>query len=301
MNKLDQIVGHPILTAKQVAMTVRREDRIHPRISGNKYRKLKYNLESAKALGHSTILTFGGAFSNHIAAVAYAGKEYRFETIGIIRGKELEATWCDNPTLNVAYANGMQLVFVSRAEYRHKDSPGFLDTLYTRFGNFYHLPEGGTNALAVKGCGEILGPTDTGFDVICCSVGTGGTLAGLINSALPHQTVLGFPALKGDFLYDDIRKFTRNPNWELCQDYHFGGYAKVDRRLIGFINRFKQDTGIPLDAVYTGKMMFGLMDAIQNDRFPPGTKILAIHTGGLQGNMGMNRLLARKGLPQIRL
>lgn len=272
---------------------------LHPLISGNKYRKLKYNLAAAKEKGHDLIVTFGGAYSNHIAAVAYAGKVHGLKTIGVIRGEELSEKWRDNPTLKLAHDHGMQFEFVDRETYRGKGNGTFLRGLKGKFGHFYLLPEGGTNAMAVKGCEEILSVGDHDFDVVCCPVGTGGTLAGIVKSASSEQRVLGFSVLKGDFLKEDIRKFVPVGNWALQTDYHFGGYAKVSKELIAFINDFRRDTHIPLDPIYTGKMMFGLFDMIANDNFMPGSRILAIHTGGLQGIVGMNTVLKRKNLPLI--
>lgn len=280
-------------------VSIKRDDLIHPFVSGNKFRKLKYNLAAAKKINATTLLTFGGAFSNHIAAVAFAGKENGFKTIGIIRGEELENQISVNPTLKFAYENRMQFKFVSRVAYKDKESPTFLLALHEEFGDFYLLPEGGTNDLAVKGCEEILTPEDSDFDYICCAVGTGGTIAGIINAALPHQKVLGFPALKGDFLSNDIRKFAHNERFELLNDYHFGGYAKVTPELILFINSFYEQTKIPLDPVYTGKMAFGVYDLIQQNYFPKDARILMIHTGGLQGIVGMNQKLAQKNWPKI--
>jgi len=283
----------------KVELVVKREDQIHPVISGNKFRKLKYNLEEAKTQEHKTLLTFGGAFSNHIAAVAGAGKDFGFNTIGIIRGDELWRCIEENPTLYFAQQCGMQLKFVSRETYRNKTSETFIERLKSEFGDFYLLPEGGTNTLAIKGCEEILMPSDLDFDYICTSVGTGGTISGLINCSKPSQQILGFPALKGVFLKKDIGKFVNKKNWELITNYHFGGYAKINEELISFINEFKNAYGIPLDPIYTGKMIFGLFDLINKQFFPEGSKILAIHTGGLQGIEGMNIKLKAKGLPLI--
>ncbi|WP_264565296.1 1-aminocyclopropane-1-carboxylate deaminase/D-cysteine desulfhydrase [Flavobacterium sp. N3904] len=277
-----------------ISLEIKREDLLHPFISGNKFRKLKYNLLQAKAENKETVLTFGGAYSNHIAAVAYAGKEQGFKTIGVIRGDELGDKIDENPTLKFAQECGMQFEFVTREAYRHKTEPDFIINLQLKFGSFYLVPEGGTNEYAIKGCEEILTEEDIKFDYICCAVGTGGTISGIINSALPHQKVLGFPALKGDFLKDEIRKFAINENWELITDYHFGGYGKVNEELIQFINQFHEQTGIPLDPIYTGKMVFGVIDLIQMNYFPNNTKILLIHTGGLQGIRGMNALLKSK-------
>ncbi len=278
---------------------IKPEYQIHPKISGNKYRKLKYNLVEAKKINQTRLLTFGGAFSNHIAAVASAGKEFGFSTIGIIRGEELFDRIDSNPTLQFAQDCGMVFKFVSREDYRNKSSDAFVKSLEDEFGNFYLIPEGGTNSLAIKGCEEILTDHDFAFDYICCPVGTGGTISGLINRSQPHQKILGFPALKGDFLREEIPKFATKNNWELITDYHFGGYAKINHELISFINAFKSNYNIPLDPIYTGKMLFGIFDLMKKGYFPKGSKILAIHTGGLQGIDGMNLILKQKQLPLI--
>lgn len=276
-----------------------REDLLHPYISGNKLRKLKYNLEQAKSENKQTLLTFGGAFSNHILAVAAAGKEQGYKTIGIIRGEELKDKIAENPTLQKARDFGMVFDFVDREIYREKSNPKFINQLAEKFGDFYLIPEGGTNDLAVKGCEEILTATDEKFDYICCAVGTGGTISGLINCSKSSQQVLGFPALRGDFLREDICKFVSKSNWDLITDYHFGGYAKVSEELILFINEFYQKHRVPLDPIYTSKMMFGIMDLINRNYFPENSNILVIHTGGLQGIFGMNNLLKRKKQIQI--
>lgn len=276
-----------------------REDLLHPYISGNKLRKLKYNLEQAKSENKQTLLTFGGAFSNHILAVAVAGKEQGYKTIGIIRGEELKDKIAENPTLQKARDFGMVFDFVDREIYREKSNPKFINQLAEKFGDFYLIPEGGTNDLAVKGCEEILTATDEKFDYICCAVGTGGTISGLINCSKSSQQVLGFPALRGDFLREDICKFVSKSNWDLITDYHFGGYAKVSEELILFINEFYQKHRVPLDPIYTSKMMFGIMDLINRNYFPENSNILVIHTGGLQGIFGMNNLLKRKKQIQI--
>ena len=286
-----------------VSLFVKREDELHPFVSGNKFRKLKYNLKEAMDHGEKTLLTFGGAFSNHISALAYAGKQNGFKTIGIIRGDELEIRpdlIAENPTLSFALEQGMQLEFVSREIYRSRHEGQFHALLKKRFGDFYLIPEGGTNDLAIKGCEEILTEQDKEFDFICVSVGTGGTMTGLINSSAVGQKVLGFPSLKGDFLQDEISKIAlREKDWSLIHDYHFGGYAKISEKLISFINRFYRSTTIPLDPVYTGKMMFGLLDMIQNNRFEKNSRILAIHSGGLQGVAGMNQKLKKKKMSLI--
>lgn len=292
---MNQIITYEL--PNEITLEIKREDLLHPFVSGNKFRKLKYNVVQAKAENHSVLLTFGGAFSNHIAAVAYAGKEQGFETIGVIRGEELSDKIAENPTLSFAQECGMRFEFVTREAYRHKTDTAFIAQLQAQFGSFYLVPEGGTNDLAVKGCEEILTELDADFDFVCSAVGTGGTISGLINSALSHQKVLGFPALKGDFLQDEIRNFVQNKNWELQTDYHFGGYGKVTTEFIEWINWFYAQTGIPLDPIYTGKMVFGVMDLIQRNYFPPKSKILMIHTGGLQGIAGMNAKLRNQNKP----
>ncbi len=296
-NSINQQVKLP--KKKGIELFVKREDEIHPFVSGNKYRKLKYNIIEAQKLGFKTLLTFGGAYSNHIAAVASAGQISGFKTIGIIRGDELASKIESNPTLRFAKQCGMEFKFVSRTLYREKTSESFLNNLKKEFDDFYLVPEGGTNHLAVKGCEEILTNEDAFFDYICCAVGTGGTISGLINCSKPSQQVLGFPVLKGDFLQQDISKFAIREHWKLITDYHFGGYAKINEDLVTFINQFKKDYNIPLDPVYTGKVIFGIFDLIEKNYFPKGSKILVIHTGGLQGIDGMNDVLKKKNLPII--
>ena len=283
-----------------IQLYIKREDLLHPEVSGNKFRKLKYNLLEARNGNFHNLLTFGGAHSNHIAATAAAGKLFNFETIGIIRGEELENSrekW--SPTLKYAESCGMKFKFISREEYREKESPEFINKLKKEFEDFYLVPEGGTNELAIKGCIEILSEEDKDFDFICSSVGTGGTLAGLINAASASQKVLGFSALNSDYLKDEISNMVERSNWELILNYHFGGYAKVDEQLINFMNDFSKKYKINLDPVYTGKLLFGIFDLVKQGYFPANSKILAIHTGGLQGIEGMNRFLKKKKLPQI--
>ena len=300
----NQKVELPWLESSGIELYLKREDEIHPSVSGNKFRKLKYNLLQAKKEG-KPILTFGGAYSNHILASAVGANLMGLKAIGLIRGEELgndlHKTLQQNSTLRQASENGMQFEFVTRAAYREKESEGFIESLKRKFGEFYLIAEGGTNSPAIKGSSEILTASDAQFDYICCSVGTGGTIAGFIHGAVNHQKVIGYPALKGDFLKNDIQKWIGNQtNWSLATDYHFGGYAKYNLDLIRFINDFKQQTNIPLDPVYTGKMIFGILDGIKNHQFEKGSKILAIHTGGLQGINGFNQRL-RKERQEIQL
>lgn len=283
-----------------VEIFIKREDLLHPDISGNKYRKLKYNLAEAKSHGTTAILTFGGAYSNHIAALAFAGRLKGFQTIGVIRGDELKNSPALNSTLTKAREDGMRFKFVSREEYRRRQDQDYQTLLHSAFGDFYFLPEGGTNELAVRGCEEILTRDDERFDVVCVSVGTGGTIAGIINSSKPHQKILGFPAVNGDFLKKDIRKFAKTDNWELVNDYNCGGYAKINTELVSFMNAFQKAYNILLDPIYTAKMLFGICRLIDNGHLE-NKKILAIHTGGIQAIEGMNVQLESKNLTLINI
>lgn len=289
-----------VLESKNTRLFILREDLTHPEISGNKWRKLKYNIQEAKNQNIDTLLTFGGAYSNHIAATAAAGREYGIKTIGVIRGEE---TLPLNATLQLAKDNGMIFKYVSRNQYRenNKYEESFLASLKKEFGNYYLVPEGGSNAFAVKGCTEIINNINIDFDVICSACGTGGTLAGIIAST--NKQVLGFPALKGgDFLKGDITQLlnnysnhynskVENDNWNLITDYHFGGYAKVKPELIQFVQEFYQKHSIELDLIYTGKMLYGLFDLIKSTSLFKNKTIIVVHTGGLQGNLGFEERL----------
>jgi 1-aminocyclopropane-1-carboxylate deaminase len=274
----------PLFEEKKIQFFVKREDLIHPYISGNKWRKLKYNISEAKHISYNTILTFGGAFSNHIYATAAVGKVYHFNTIGIIRGERTEPL---NDTLDFAERCGMKLHFISREQYRLKTADSFLDKLKNQFGNFYLLPEGGTNELAVKGCAEILEKKDfQNFTHIACCMGTGGTFAGLIKASENKSTLLAFPVLKGDFFAKDLNFLLDEnniyTNYQIINNFHFGGYAKNTPELEKFMEEFYLQFSIPLEFVYTGKMFYGLFEMIKKNEFIPNSKILAIHTGGLR-------------------
>jgi 1-aminocyclopropane-1-carboxylate deaminase/D-cysteine desulfhydrase-like pyridoxal-dependent ACC family enzyme len=270
--------------ANDITITVKRIDQVHPTISGNKWFKLKYNLLEAQRLGCSQLLSFGGAYSNHIHALAHAAHEYGFTSIGIIRGAEL-ADKPLNPTLTTAQDLGMQFEFISRSDYRLKHTPEYLVELQSRYPNAYIIPEGGTNTLAVKGCEEIFSEADRqDFDTIVCAVGTGGTFSGLINASSPQQKLLGFSALKGDFLIEDIQQWTDNDkqNWTLYSEEIFGGYGKFNDKLLTFIKDIQQQYDLPLEPIYTGKAMYRLLELIEQGEVVPHSKILFIHTGGLQ-------------------
>lgn len=272
---------HNDFKKRGIELFVKREDLIHEEIMGNKWRKLKFNLEAAKNLKKKRLVTFGGAFSNHIAATAAAAALYGFESKGIIRGEELNAE--SNQTLRKAASRGMKFEFVSREQFRH------LKSAYARLlPEDYFIPEGGTNALALKGVAEIIKEVDISFDVVVTPVGTGGTMAGLLLGLKGKSEVWGFSALKGEFMHDEIRKLcTENnlnhTNYKLFTNYHFGGYGKINQDLKGFMHTFKQEFNFLLDPVYTGKMFFGVWENVKNNQIAPGTRLLVLHTGGLQG------------------
>ncbi|NWG28595.1 MAG: 1-aminocyclopropane-1-carboxylate deaminase/D-cysteine desulfhydrase [Ignavibacteriaceae bacterium] len=284
-------VNDPFLAERQISLFVKREDLNHPEMSGNKWHKLKHNLAEARKQGKDTILTFGGAYSNHIYAVAAAGRIFNFNTIGIIRGEEHLPL---NPTLSFAKENGMIFHYLDRTAYRKKNSSEIINYLQNIFGNFYLVPEGGTNELAVKGCSDIVKSIDIPFDYICSPCGTGGTLAGLISGLNENQFALGFAVLKGaSFLIENVNNLLENSgnnsfrNWEINLDYHFGGYAKMNSELREFTYKFTSLTKIPIEPIYTGKMLFGIYDLTAKGYFAEGSRIIAIHTGGLQGLKGL--------------
>ncbi len=287
-----QTIQHSLFPQKGIQLFLKREDLNHPLIMGNKWRKLKYNLQQAKTEGYQQLLTFGGAFSNHIYATAAAGKEFGFQTIGIIRGERIEPL---NTTLQFAEAQGMQLHFISRTAYRNKNHSDFLAALQKQFGRSYILPEGGSNTLAVKGCAEIVTEIDMDYTHLCVPCGTGSTMAGIIVGNNDKGKVIGFPAMKGGgFLKQDIQTLLGTThqdlnNWSLELNYHFGGFAKFKPPLIEFINAFKEAHHIPLEPLYTGKMLYGIFEKIKQNGFPKGSVIIAIHTGGLQGIEGFNQ------------
>lgn len=289
-----QEINDPVIEKYGVRLFIKRDDLIHPAISGNKWRKLKYNIAEAKRQRKTKLLTFGGAYSNHIYGVAEAGRLYDFETIGVIRGEEHLPL---NPTLSFASSVGMQFHYMDRTTFRQKDNPEILEQMKRLYGDFYLVPMGGTNVFAIGGCMEVvkeLHEQKVEADYICTAVGTGGTIGGLIAGVQGSpEKVIGFPALKGaDFLYEDIKKLLSQykpdvvfENWDLNLNYHFGGYAKKKPELLAFMEGFTQRTAIPLEFIYTGKMMFGIYDMIQKGEFERGETVVALHTGGLQVNV----------------
>jgi len=285
-------VNDSFLKERKITLLIKREDLNHPFLSGNKWHKLKYNIREAQIQGKKTLLTFGGAYSNHIYAVSAVGYVFKFNTIGIIRGEEHLPL---NPTLSFAQENGMKLYYLDREKYRKKNSLEILDELKKDFGDFYLLPEGGTNQLAVKGCSEIIDTLNEDFDYICCPCGTGGTLAGLISGLKGKKFLLGIAVLKGAlFLKENVSSLiqdfneTNYNNWDINLDYHFGGYAKFDKHLLNFVNNFTSQNQIPIEPIYSGKMLFGIYDLVSRGFFKEGSRIIAIHTGGLQGLKGLS-------------
>lgn len=301
-----QILESPLLTEKKIEFWVKRDDLIHETISGNKWRKLKWNIEKAKDNKKTTVLTFGGAFSNHIAATAHACNLAELKSIGVIRGEHIEPI---NSTLKKAEADGMQLHFVSREEYNLKKDDDYILSLRNRFGNFHLVPEGGANYYGVMGCLEITQEETIEPDFWATAAGTGTTASGLLLGCNYNQQVLVFSGLKGgDFLADEIKHLINYSTYNaedtdevlthlnLQTNYHFGGFAKLTPELVSFSNSFYNQFEIPLDLIYTAKMFYGLFDLIRSDYFLPNTKIIAVHTGGLQGNIGFRKKLDQLGL-----
>jgi 1-aminocyclopropane-1-carboxylate deaminase len=279
-------IDDPLPAQYQIELWMKRDDLLHPIISGNKWRKLKYSLDHALSSGADTVISMGGAYSNHLHALAYTGKVLGLKTLGFIRGEQPETL---TPTLRDMQNWGMELFVVSRSDYRllrqyqgSHDLPGLKPRQYW-------LPEGGAQALALKGVAELVNEIDVLYDILCTPCGTGATLAGIIDAVPDPVSVIGFAALKNaGFLQTDVESLLPRPsnNWRINLDYHFGGFAKTNAELMAFIADFEFKTGIPLEPVYTGKMMYALYDLIAKHTFKPGQRIIAVHTGGLQGKRG---------------
>lgn len=272
-----------------VRLYLKRDDLIHPELTGNKWRKLRHNLTAAKEQGQSRLLTFGGAYSNHIAATAAAGHLFGFQTVGVVRGEPHEPL---NDVLAFAASRGMELTYLDRSTYRHKMDAEVLSRLRDQFGEFYLLPEGGSNALAAQGCAELPAEIEAEFDTICCACGTGGTLAGIAHGLRENQRAIGFAALKGgDFLAEDVARLQREAfgaagtNWTVRTEFHFGGFAKRRGELDAFIDDFEARHGLRLDWVYVAKMMYGIFALIEQGAFARGERIVAVVTGGDQSFM----------------
>ena len=277
--------------SSEVKVFMQRIDLVHPIISGNKWYKMKYNIAAMMEQGKDTLLTFGGAYSNHIHAAARAGKFFGFKTIGLLRGEEHLPL---NETLKSAVDDGMELHYIDRTTFRERESEDFLNSIKNKYGNVYILPVGGTNKIALKGCAEIVEQINIDYDYICSASGSGGTFAGIVAGLNGNKKGIAFPALKGGGFLEKVisdlvfgycgKHFT---NWHLNTDYHFGGFAKLTKELVEFTKEFEKLNGFELDYIYTNKMMFGIAELIKSGYFKADETIVAIHSGGIQGNLGM--------------
>lgn len=273
------------------AVDMIRLDLLHPVISGNKWFKLKHNLRYAIEHKYDDILTFGGGYSNHLIATAAAAKKYGVRSIGIVRGNynTTELT----PTLKACKELDMELFFISREEYAKKEDEAWLKVLYKKYSEPYIIPEGGANDKGRVGAGEIAELIPEHYSHICVSVGTGTTFIGLRNNLLVTKTVLGFaPMKKGSYIAEEIAPLIRNDNnWHIFDRWHFGGFGKWDNTLLAFMNQFYELNAIPLDIIYTAKMMYGVEALLKEGYFSKDSNILCVHTGGLQGNVSVQKQL----------
>lgn len=277
-------IHNPLFEQKQVKVFIKRDDLIHPFISGNKWRKLKYILQKASQQQKRHLVTFGGAYSNHLLATACASAKFGFASTGFVRGEAVE-----NDVLSICRIFGMNLIFTSRSSYRDKQN--LFKSHYGDNADAYFIDEGGASEEAVKGCEELIAELKEPFNHIFCASGTGTTAAGLLQGIKNNQFCAhlhAVPVMKnGQFILDEIKKYAGNEQGlTVHTDYHFGGYAKTTPKLINFIRHFDSSTGILLDPVYTGKMVFAVLDLIEKNTFTTGNKILMIHTGGLFGLLG---------------
>ena len=286
-------IEEELLIKKKISLYLKRDDLIHPILNGNKYRKLKYNIRKYQEGSYSHMITFGGAFSNHIYATASIGQVLDILTVGIIRG-EYDS---DNPSLQHAIKCGMQLHFVDRENYRHKEKSEVVQAILDMYERPYLVPEGGTNALALLGTTEVMNEIYDQLpevDYICVSAGTGGTSSGMLIGKNESSQLLVFSALKGSFLKEEISKLSKRTDFKLVTDYHFGGFAKWNPVLIKFINEFYQRHNLLLDVVYNGKGMYGLYEMISNNLIPHRSTIVWVVTGGQQGNIAWNYMNSNK-------
>jgi 1-aminocyclopropane-1-carboxylate deaminase len=280
----------PFLEFQKIRIFIKREDLNDPLLIGNKFRKLKYNIMAAREVGADTLLTYGGAYSNHIFATAAAGKRYGFKTIGLIRGDELNAN--SNPTLKAAADFGMTFIFLSRQKF--SDFKSHLTFPIHLKGKIYTLPEGGTNREAIQGCAEIIEEITIPFDILCTPIGTGGTMVGLLKGLAGQKEVWGFSALKGNWMDDYIKTLLiqekmKVTNFRTFSENDFGGYGKFNSTLINFIKWFHIEKKIALDPIYMGKMCFRVWEMLKNEQIAIGSTLVLLHTGGLQGIEGFNK------------
>lgn len=289
-NAAIEILNDDLFLQKQVTLSVLRLDKIHPVISGNKLFKLHYFLTEALQSSHKTVLTFGGAYSNHLAATAFACASLKLKSIGIVRGEQPVKL---SPTLQQCMNDGMQLKFISRQQFAEKENASFINALQNEFGDCTIVPEGGYHPSGADGAALIMDLLNNkDHSHICTATGTATTLAGLLKGCSPAQTIIAVSVLKDMIDIEERIQYltgSKEPfkNLQILPGYHFGGYAKRTESLIGFMNQCWQQYNLPLDFVYTAKMFFAVVDSIKNDRFPPGSRILCLHTGGLQGNKSL--------------
>lgn len=281
----EERISHPILTEKQISLTIKRDDMIHPFISGNKWRKLKYNVDEMLRQGKDHVVTFGGVWSNHLLATACAAAKFQLKATAFVRGEDV-----DSDSLFMYRMFGMNIIFVDRTSYRNKKA--LFDKHFGNDAKAYFVNEGGSGILGSLGCAEIVEELAHSYDHIFTAAGTGTTAAGILKGIIAHQPQAQLhvvPVLKGaGFIGEEIKTITGTDTpFYLHLDYHFGGYAKHNQDLLAFVKDFCTNTGILIDQVYTGKMLFGLFDLIKKDIFPRGAKICAIHTGGIFGLLGI--------------
>jgi 1-aminocyclopropane-1-carboxylate deaminase len=276
---------HQLFDEKELKVFIKRDDLIHPVISGNKWRKLKYLLIKAQAESKTHLVTFGGAYSNHLLATAAAAARFGFKTTGIVRGEDVQ-----NDTLFMCRLHGMQLLFTDRESYR--DKPAFFQKYFGDDNDAFFIDEGGASVEAAQGCSELIAELPQPYDHLFCACGTGTTAAGIINGLNQQQLPTLFHAVpvfkNGEFMQDEIGKYLERPfDYQIHTDYHFGGYGKTTPELIAFVKEFVTQTGILIEPIYTGKMLYAIFDLARKDHFAPGSSILAIHSGGIWGLLGM--------------
>lgn len=269
-----------------IAVSMLRLDAIHPIVSGNKWYKLKYNLHQAKVAGKEALISFGGAYSNHLIACAAAAHSMSWPSIGIVRGEQDEVNL--NPVLAQCRAYGMQLHFVTRAAYAQRNTNGFQAYWQALYPHAWLVPEGGANTLGRLGAALIYQFIPSSITDIVLSVGSGTTMAGIAQALAPHQRIWGFAPMKGGaYLLDEIKPYISSVQYNQCHlidRFHFGGFGKMPIAVTEFMQVFEQNYGFALDRIYTAKMMMGLRQLIAEGVFPTSSKILCIHTGGLTGN-----------------
>ena len=286
-----QTISHPLFEKHQLRVSIKRDDSIHPIISGNKWRKLKFNLDFAKMHNYTGVISFGGSFSNHIHALAFSCQQQGLKSIGIIRG---EKEYASNFTLSMSIKWGMELNFVDRKTYRLREDQDYLAELQEAHPDYLIVPEGGSNALALSGVGEVITELNhqCEFDTLLTPVGSGGTLAGLIKADKNQHQLIGIAVLKQNgYLIDQVNSLLGDPlnytHWQIMSEFHRGGYAKFSKDDANKVLSFSQQTGFTFEPVYSGKMILALLDLIAQDFFPKGHRIVILHTGGLQGIGGL--------------